>query len=455
MINKQFHHQYFPHIDGLRALAILPVVLYHLFPQLCPGGFAGVDVFFVISGYLITGGIVADLNNGQFSIGDFYVRRIKRILPAYFAIIVFVLICFPLIYSFSQYSSICKTAIYSAFYSANIYFEHVISYFDIDASQNPLLHLWSLGVEEQFYLVVPVFILSLWTVRNRLILQSLIFLFLLSFISSLWLISKGHSQFAFFMLPSRAWELLAGGIVSQIGLKRYQHARPAWQSLISWAGLALVLAPYALFNAQTPFPGMAAAPSVLGASLIILYGTQNGLNQLLSSKPAVWVGKISYSLYLWHWPIFVLLGSTGSFKRAVAGIIATLLATLFSYYFIELPIRRRKSFGKRHAFTMLIGGSSIIAILCLSISAQKSKIGQLDSIWGSKPTWLMAELARDKSRSSCQIEDLNKENSKYLIKIGKTNSPPLFCFMGRQSRFGFNAWVKHCSLSIWGVRLLY
>jgi len=152
-------------------------------------------VFFVISGYLITGGIVADLNNGQFSIGDFYVRRIKRILPAYFAIIVFVLICFPLIYSFLQYSSICKAAIYSAFYSANIYFENVISYFDIDARRNPLLHLWSLGVEEQFYLLVPVFILVLWTVRNRLILQSLIFLFLLSFISSLWLISKGHSQF--------------------------------------------------------------------------------------------------------------------------------------------------------------------------------------------------------------------------------------------------------------------
>jgi peptidoglycan/LPS O-acetylase OafA/YrhL len=430
MVNKQFHHQYFPHIDGLRALAIIPVVVYHLFPTLCPGGFAGVDVFFVISGYLITGGIVADLNNGQYSISNFYVRRIKRILPAYFAIIAFVLIIFPLKYSFPQYSSICKTAVYSAFYSANIYFANIISYFDVGARENPLLHLWSLGVEEQFYLVVPVFIWILWIVRKKLILQNLIFLFLLSFISSLWSISNGHPQFAFFMLPSRAWELLAGAIVSQINTTRY--TKPAWSfgHLISWSGLILVLIPYVLYNEQTPFPGMAAIPSILGASLIILYGGGRGLNELLSSSPAVWVGKVSYSLYLWHWPIFVLLGSSYTVQRGVAGIITTILASYLSYRFIELPVRRCKTFSKRHAFTMLITGSLIITIVCLSVLVQKSKNGELPASWEGKATWAVAEQSRDKSRSTCRIEDLNAENSRFLIKIGKSGKPPTFALWG-------------------------
>jgi peptidoglycan/LPS O-acetylase OafA/YrhL len=428
MAERQSHQQYFPHIDGLRALAIIPVVLYHLLPSFCPGGFAGVDVFFVISGYLITGGIIADLKNGQFSIANFYLRRIKRILPAYFAIIAFVLIVCPSVYSFLQYSSICKTAIYSAFYSANIYFATIISYFDVDARNNPLLHLWSLGVEEQFYLVVPVFIWILWIVRSKYILHTLLFLFLLSFISNVWSISNGHSQFAFFMLPSRAWELVAGAIVSQIDALRFR--RPTWSFLLSWFGVALVLLPYVLYSDQTPFPGMAATPPILGAALMILYGARGGLNELLSSKTAVWVGKVSYSLYLWHWPIFVLLGSSNSLKRGAAGLIATILASFLSYRFIELPVRRCKAFKKPHAFTMLIAGSLIITIVCLSVLVQKAKTGELPSSWEGKETWVIAELSRDNSRSSCRIEDLNAENSRFLIKIGKTNSPPCFALWG-------------------------
>lgn len=145
---------YLSHVDGLRAIAIIPVVIYHYFPTLCPGGYAGVDVFFVISGYLITAGIIADLKSGSYSITDFYVRRIKRIFPAYVTVIGFILLTLPLFYTVHDSKAISATALYSIFYSANIYFYYNVSYFNLIARDNPLPHLWSLGVEEQFYLLI-------------------------------------------------------------------------------------------------------------------------------------------------------------------------------------------------------------------------------------------------------------------------------------------------------------
>jgi len=420
--------RYLPHIDGLRALAIIPVVLYHLYPSLCPGGFAGVDVFFVISGYLITGGIVSDLDNREFSIADFYVRRIKRILPAYLAVIGFVLVFSPLAYSFYHYSTICKTALYSALYSANIYFADIISYFDISARQNPLLHLWSLGVEEQFYLVIPLLLLLLWKIRKQFILHNLVVLLIASFTCSLMAIGHGSLQFAFFMLPSRGWELLVGSIISQ--LRNFNVTRRFYLAALSGLGLILVLIPYGLYRAETPFPGLAAVPSTLGAALLIIYGNRSYMDKILSVRPLVWVGKVSYSLYLWHWPIFLFLGSGQTAMRSTAGVIATILATFLSYRYIELPVRLRKTFRKRHAFGMLFIGSASIVTFCLLIMTHKSRNGEVPSLWGNNVTWVKAEMSRDESRSACSFEELNATGSKFLIKIGNAGCLPTFVLWG-------------------------
>ena len=423
--------RYLPHIDGLRAFAIIPVVLYHLYPAICPGGFAGVDVFFVISGYLITGGIVSDLDNRQFSVASFYVRRIKRILPAYLGTVGFVILVTPLFYAFYQYRSICETAVYSAFYSANIYFADVISYFDIRARQNPLLHLWSLGVEEQFYLVIPICIWLFWIIRKQFVLQFLIVLFAASFACSLITIGHGSLQFAFFMLPSRGWELLAGSIISQTRV--FEKTNLVYLVLLSWLGMVLVLIPYALYTSETPFPGLAALPSVVGTALLIVCGRQGRMNKILSFKPFVWVGKVSYSLYLLHWPVFVFLRSDETIKRGSVGVVVTILATLFSYRYIELPVRLRKTFTKRHAFTMLGIGSASITFVCLMVLAQKSRNGELPSIWNNKPTWVKAEKSRNERRSACSIGELSDANSPYLIKIGRTGASPTFVLWGDSS----------------------
>ena len=420
---------YFPHIDGLRALAIIPVVLYHLSHSWCPGGFAGVDVFFVISGYLITRRIVSDLNAGRFSIKGFYVRRIKRIIPAYFVVTACVTASLPFLYTAYKYRSISKTAVYSAFFSTNLYFNGVISYVDVNARQNPLLHLWSLSIEEQYYLAVPVFILLLWKFRRGLFLPALVFLFAASFAFSCFCISHGHTRYAFFMLPSRAWELLAGSIISQISPLRV--ARRAYWPLITWIGLGCILVPYTVYNDFTFFPGWAALPSVLGAALLISFGRRGPLRSLLSCDPAVLVGKVSYSLYLWHWPLFIISGGSLSSIRAAEGVAATLAATILSYKFVELPVRKNKAFGARHAFTMLIAGSLLIACAGWLLTGNAAtRNGELPSKWRGTPTWLIAEQARDAARSSCSFEDLKSENKKVLVKIGKVDAPPGFVLWG-------------------------
>lgn len=425
---KDHKTKYFPYIDGLRALAILPVVLYHLYPRWCPGGFAGVDVFFVISGYLITGGIIKDLNNNCFSIRDFYVRRIKRILPAYFAIIAFVLAVFPFVSHYAEYVSIGRTAIYSAFYSTNIYFANLVSYFDLSAKHNPLLHLWSLGVEEQFYLIIPALILLLWTINRNRLLVILLALLAVSFVLSVILVVRGNEQFAFFMLPTRAWEMLAGAIVCQLPMPR--NISPRGRPIMACVGLGLILLPYIFLNDKTPFPGLAAAPSVLGTSLLLYCGSNGWVNSLLSRMPFVWIGKVSYSLYLWHWPVFVMFASSASWKRGIAGVTVTTIATILSYRFVETPIRRSKTFGARHAFAMLAVGSLLIVGFCLLFPSKPGTGGTFPTYWKGQPMWPVALNNHDANSVRCNVDDLKSGNTEFLVKIGTIEMTPTFVLWG-------------------------
>ena len=419
---------YMPHVDGLRAIAIIPVVVYHLFPQLCPGGFAGVDVFFVISGFLITSGIISDLQEGRYSIQDFYVRRIKRILPAYVAIIGFVLILTPFLFAVNEAKTIASSAIYSVFYSANIYFYTGMSYFDMGARSNPLLHLWSLGVEEQFYLVIPLCIWFLWKIRRRLFLFNLSLLLLVSFVWSVVSIHGGNSQFAFFMLPCRAWELLTGAVLSKLKPAMNPH-----NSISSWAsgcGLFMILISYALLDDQTPFPGVAAMPTVFGTALLIYFGNLGFCTRLLTCSPMVFVGKVSYSLYLWHWPIFLMLAADHSWKRAMAGCGLTVIAAYSSWRFIEMPVRRYKFFGRRHAFLLLVISTLFLVAGSGAILCWQNQNGNVPKTWNGAKTWLWLDKMHDPHTSACSLEELNSDNSNFLIRIGDPGANPSFALWG-------------------------
>ncbi|HVU38876.1 MAG TPA: acyltransferase family protein [Opitutales bacterium] len=416
-------HPYFPHIDGLRALAIIPVVIYHLSPAWCPGGFSGVDVFFVISGYLITGGIIVELNQGGFSFVNFYVRRIKRILPAYLALLAGVLLISLLAYSVDEYKSICITSFYSIIFCANIYFERIIGYFDLAARSNPLLNLWSLGVEEQFYLTVPLVVWLLWIWRKKFLRQSLAGLLLASFLLGEVALRSGHANFAFFMLPCRAWELLAGAILSQwrpVGAGRFA-------GLYRGAGFILIVIPYIFYTEQTLFPGFAALPSVLGTMLLIRYGNEGWGGKLLTCPPAVGVGRVSYSLYLWHWPIFVILGSDSSAMRAAIGLAGAGVASYLSWRLVERPVRQNKAFGPRQTFTMMVACNAMLAVVCWLGLQFQSKNGGLPETFNGVTTWMGATRAQ---KYTCDLKDLEAGEKSLLIPIGKAEAQPTFVLWG-------------------------
>lgn len=335
------HLDYRPEIDGLRMIAVLAVVLYHFGVPGLSGGFAGVDVFFVISGYLI-GGILwrEQLERGRISLARFYIRRVKRLAPAFFAmaaVVSFVAWLVLLPFEFREYG---KSLIAATVYLSNVLFFRGEGYFDIGADNKVLLHTWSLSVEEQFYIFLPLALLLLarW---QGLFLGVLWTVFVLSLIACIWLTPLSQTA-TFYLFPFRAWELLAGVLLAIHTQARAPMRGPGW---ISWAGLVLVVLSLLLIDAERGFPGWQAALPVLGTALLLANGrAQNAVNAALSMRPAVFFGKISYSLYLWHWPVFVLSsywrdGYAGWHETLFWMALSVALATL-SWRYVETPFRQ-------------------------------------------------------------------------------------------------------------------
>lgn len=364
-----------PHIDGLRAFAILPVLLFHIHHSLCPGGYVGVDVFFVISGFLITSGLVRELDAGRFSLGDFYHRRICRIMPAYFVMVLGVLLFGLLVYYASPLVLLGDGVSASTLFLANFHFMAVGGdYFGGPLQLQVLSHLWSLSVEEQFYLFIPLFFLFGWSRFRRRLVPTLCLLTGLSFLGAVVEVLRGRQAMAFYLPHLRAWELLAGSLLAFLSLHQAQAAcapadpegavsvlqRVPWpesrtgSSLIAMAGLAMVLVPCGLLTSDSAFPGLAALSSVLGTFLLISHGRRGWLARLLSWKPFTFIGKISYSLYLWHWPITVYWkylvydDLTGHDYVGMAAV--SLIAAYLSWKFVESPARKTGSLTRRHAF---------------------------------------------------------------------------------------------------------
>jgi peptidoglycan/LPS O-acetylase OafA/YrhL len=335
--------RYRPDIDGLRALAILPVVLFHYRVRGFFGGFVGVDVFFVISGYLIAGLIDGEMREGRFSILTFYERRIRRIFPALFALLLGTTVVAGFVLFPSDFTRYAKSLIATAFFASNFESWRELGYFDVVAEQKPLLHLWSIAVEEQFYVLFPAILLAVSGRSKARALATVSIILAASFAFGLWAV-RAAPEFAFYMLPSRAWELMLGAALAIGGFAA--PASRVLREVLAATGIALIGLAIFTFTRETPFPGAAALLPCAGAALVIYAGqSQTGVTAALSTRPLVFVGLISYSLYLWHWPLFVftrdLLGrDLGPWETAALTIAAFGLAA-WSWRFVERPFRLR------------------------------------------------------------------------------------------------------------------
>lgn len=332
-------------IDGLRALAVVPVVLFHAGVPWIGGGFIGVDVFFVISGFLITSIIAGEMEAGTFSILKFYERRIRRIVPALVVVTAASCILAWLYFMPVELEAFGWSVAAAMLSASNFLFWRSVGYFDAGFEFSPLLHTWSLAVEEQFYVVFPLLLLALkrWqATRLKIILWSLA---AVSFVISAWLAASGSST-GFYMLWPRAWELLLGSLVALGAVPAVTNAR--LRQLLQGLGLLLIVVPVFLYTRETPFPGVAALPPCLGAAFLIHAGggSPSWPQRLLANPVMAGIGLISYSLYLWHWPLIVFATyATGRELDAagIAGVIGvSTIASILTWRFVEQPFRRRK-----------------------------------------------------------------------------------------------------------------
>lgn len=352
--------KYRPEIDGLRALAVLPVIFFHAGFDFFKGGFVGVDIFFVISGYLITTIIISELSEGKFSIINFYERRARRILPALFFVM---LICLPFswfLFSPLYFKDFGQSLIAVSTFSSNILFWSESGYFENSSELKPLLHTWSLAIEEQYYIIFPFFLMIVWSLGIKWILIFLTLIFLLSLGISEWG-ALYHPNAAFYFLPTRGWELLIG-VFTAFYLKYNEYLKSnSLNQLISLIGCAMIIYSIVVFDNKTPFPGLNALVPTIGTSLLILTAVPNTLaHKLFSLKPIIGIGLISYSAYLWHQPILaftnqLLLGEGSNFLILFICASAFILAW-FTWQYIEKPFRDKSRVSKSFIFKFLFGG---------------------------------------------------------------------------------------------------
>jgi peptidoglycan/LPS O-acetylase OafA/YrhL len=350
-------------IDGLRAFAVVPVVTFHfvILPQLSSGGFVGVDIFFVISGYLITHIIYQDVNDRTYSVVDFYNRRMRRIFPALFTMFAFcVVVTFFLSFP-SEATTTTNSIVSSIFFVSNILFYDQSGYFDRSSQTNPLLHTWSLSVEEQFYVIFPIIIYLIRNFNHKTKILLLSAIALASFIYSIWVIYT-NSAAAFYLVQSRAWELLIGSLLAINAIPKLVHQ---WQAeWLGIGGIALIVVSVFLISPDTPFPGLAALAPCLGTAAVIHSGagTTTLTGRVLAFLPIRFIGLISYSLYLWHWPIIVfyrLFVDQPSKIEKGALVVVCILVAAISWRFIEKPFREKPYKVKAYG-TLLTGGAVMI-----------------------------------------------------------------------------------------------
>jgi peptidoglycan/LPS O-acetylase OafA/YrhL len=346
-------------IDGLRAVAVLAIVVHHAFPAFVPGGFVGVDIFFVISGFLITRIVAAEMADRRFSFTRFYLRRARRIVPAYVAVTAAVTALAAWLLLPRAFQLFGGSLAASGLFLTNVWFAQGMGYFAPQALQSPLLHLWSLGVEEQFYLVWPLLLAGLaWAPLRRARPILLIVLAAASLAGAQQLIAHNGAVWAFYLFPTRIWEFLSGGALA-LGLVRSPRSAIV-ANFAAAAGLGFIAGSLFLVREATPFPGLAAMPSCLGSVLVIWSGLGHApvTAAPLRWRAIVWVGLISYSLYLWHWPLLVLARvwlqrPLSALEAAITLIVSVGLAAL-TWRFVEQPFRKAPPQVSRRALALTL-----------------------------------------------------------------------------------------------------
>ena len=339
MILSSASTKYRPDVDGLRAIAVMLVVIFHAFPEAMPGGFIGVDIFFVISGFLITGIIVRELDQERFSLLAFYNRRIRRIFPALIVVLCVTLVLGWLWMLPAAYAQLSSDVFASAAFFANIALLLQSGYFDLESARKPLLHLWSLGIEEQFYLLWPLMLMLVARLRLSM-LAAVSVVGVASLVLNVALI--GSNPVATFYLPfTRAWELLAGAALA-CGWNQLGHSRTG-SNLRAFVGVLLIATAAGLLDTKSAFPGGWAVLPVAGAALLLSAPAAWFCGSLLASPALVWIGLISYPLYLWHWPLLVFFGiiKFAPLTLLERGLIVGLSFALawVTYRFVEIPLR--------------------------------------------------------------------------------------------------------------------
>jgi peptidoglycan/LPS O-acetylase OafA/YrhL len=358
------HTRYRPDIDGLRSVAVIPILLFHAGLSQLQGGFVGVDIFFVISGYLITRIILREIDEDRFSIASFYRRRIIRIFPALFVMICFVIIfaCSGIVTMFpAELRGLSAGIAATVGFASNIYFYDSADYFATISESQILLHTWSLGVEEQFYLFYPLILLLIRRRANKFLRPLVLLGTALSLILSVW-ISYKQPAFAFYMLPTRAWELGLGAIAALELLPSIESDK--WRNLLGISGISFIGLGIFFIRSGPGFPAPWAMLPCIGAALVIGYGELGIVGQLLALRPFRFVGGISYSLYLWHWPIVAFYrlwkGTPLSLPDTALLILLSLGAAMLSYYVVEQPFLRR--FRHIRPSAALVAGGGAIAV---------------------------------------------------------------------------------------------
>lgn len=412
----------------MRALAVVPVILFHAGLELFRGGFVGIDVFFVISGYLITTIILTELEQGKFSIVNFYERRARRILPALFLVM---LVCIPFAWVWllsSDMKDFSQSLLAVSGFASNILFWRESGYFERAVELKPLSHTWSLAVEEQYYVLFPLFLMLFWKLGKRWILLTLGLIFVCSLSIAQWA-AYAYPVAAFYLLPTRGWELLIGAFAAFYLLQANRKEFPKGVSELGGClGVALILYAVFFYSKATPFPGFYALVPTLGTVLIILFATQKtNVGKFVGNKAFVGIGLISYSAYLWHHPLFAFsryMGITSFDKEVLFGlVIFTIVIAFFSWKFVEVPFRNKTLVSRKSIVFFAVVGSFTFALLgSYGHNLRQLSVDQknfLDYFENDLPDWRYAIKTGllEKIRIDCDFFDITKYRNGNKTKV--------------------------------------
>jgi peptidoglycan/LPS O-acetylase OafA/YrhL len=426
---------YRPEIDGLRAIAVVPVILFHAGVPAFSGGYVGVDVFFVISGYLITSIILPELEQDRFSLARFYDRRARRILPALFTVI---LVCVPFAWAWmlpDDLKEFAQSLMAVPLFVSNIWFRMTTGYFATTIELKPLVHTWSLAVEEQYYLLFPVFLILAWRSGRKWLLVMLGAVALLSLAVSQWE-AINRPMAAYYLLPARGWELLLGVFLAfhQFMRKEAGPASAAWgrcgSELLTLAGIGAIVYSIIAFSKSTVFPGIHALLPTVGAGCLIAFATQETwTGRLLGSRPLVGIGLISYSAYLWHQPLFALARVRGIAVPPLWIFLMLSAAAFFlayaSWRFVEQPFRDKRRVSRKSVFLL----ASCMSVGVVGLGYAGYRTNGFESRF-SLPATMIDSFNRTTRTEECFYKPAMDSRPDWLCSLGATGPAPTFVLFG-------------------------